>query len=96
MAYQELVVSADHMVGKFKWIIRETVSGEKKAVEVYLRSVHMDITPGHSEDDDGRPVKDVVSVKTTYKVSRGKYLWVVGENEIFDTKEEAEATLDKK
>lgn len=96
MAYQELVVSADHMVGKFKWIIRETVSGEKKAVEVYLRSAHMDITPSHSDDEDGRPISGVVSVKTTYKVSRGKYLWVVTEDEIFDSKEEAEATLDKK
>lgn len=96
MAYQELVVSADHMVGKFKWIIRETVSSEKKAVEVYLRSAHMDITPSYSDDEYGRPVSGDVSVKTTYKVSRGKYLWVVTEDEIFDSKEEAEATLDKK
>ena len=45
MAYQELVVSADHMVGTFKWIIRETISGHYKPVKVYLNSAHIDVTP---------------------------------------------------
>ena len=93
MAYQELVVSADHMVGTFKWIIRETVQGERKPVEVYLKSAHIDVEPSHDEDEDGRPVKDVVSVTTKYKVSKGKYLWVIPEDEIYDTKADAEEAL---
>ena len=94
MAYYELVVSADNMVGTFKWIIRETVNGEKKPVQVYLESAHIDVKPGHDEDEDGRPYKNVVSVTTKYKVSKGKYLWSIPEDEIYDTKDEAAKALE--
>ena len=95
MAYQELVVSANHMVGTYKWIVKKTFGNYYKPVKVYLKSAHIDVEPSHDEDEDGRPVKGVVSVVTKYKVSAGKYFWTVSEDEIYDSEEIAQEVANK-
>ena len=84
MAYEELKVSASHMVGKFKYVIGENSKGEKGPCEVYLEEAQLSVTPGS---------RGCVYVSTKYKVMKRGRTWWEEEKDIYDTKEDVERIL---
>lgn len=89
MGYEELRVSASHMVGKFKYVIGEGKKRISKVFHVYLQEAQLNVTPA-----DG-----YVHVCTMYKVNYRGHAWWVKERDIYDTEKDAleklESMIDK-
>lgn len=85
MGYEELSVSASHMVGKFKYVIGENSKGEKGPCEVYLEEAQLSVTPAGG---------GCVHVSTKYKVMKRGRTWWEKENDIYDTKEDVYQKLE--
>lgn len=86
---EELIVSAPHKVGVFRYMVGRLKSTNCLApMEVYIEECQLNITKGYDEYDDGMPMSDIWHVEAKYKVSRRGHTWWVKSNEIFDTKED--------
>jgi hypothetical protein len=96
MGYKELVVSADHMVGKFKYVIGENSKGEKGPCQVYIDEAQLNVTKAYEENEDGFPISGVVSVVTKYKVHTHKHTFWVKEKDLYDTKDDVLRVLEWK
>ena len=81
MGYEELKVSADHMVGKFKYVIGEDKKRTSKVFHVYLQEAQLNVTPAGGNG--------YVHVCTMYKVNYRGHAWWVKERDIYDTEKKA-------